>query len=193
MGVRPTPRPAPVPLDLIRVFLNTADLEDGTDDLETAAGVRAWLFEHDLLSRSARIDEDGRRRLIELREVLRELACANNGGPLPKSALERLNRLARSAAIAPVFRGNDEVSLVSYRRDLEGVISALLAVVCQAMRDGTWTRLKACRNANCRWAFYDASRNRSGNWCSMAICGNRAKTRAYRRRMQATMGDQSPV
>jgi predicted RNA-binding Zn ribbon-like protein len=48
------------------------------------------------------------------------------------------------------------------------------------MADGTWHRLKACRQ--CAWAYYDYSKNRSATWCSMAICGNRTKTRAYRRR-----------
>ncbi|MGH2778535.1 MAG: CGNR zinc finger domain-containing protein, partial [Actinomycetota bacterium] len=31
-------------------------------------------------------------------------------------------------------------------------------------------------------AFYDHSKNRSGKWCTMRVCGNRAKTRAYRER-----------
>jgi predicted RNA-binding Zn ribbon-like protein len=45
------------------------------------------------------------------------------------------------------------------------------------MLDGTWTRLKACRE--CSWAFYDHSRNGAGNWCSMKVCGGRVKQRAY--------------
>jgi predicted RNA-binding Zn ribbon-like protein len=48
------------------------------------------------------------------------------------------------------------------------------------MLDGIWERLKACRN--CHWCFYDYSPNRSATWCSMQICGNRKKTREYRRR-----------
>jgi predicted RNA-binding Zn ribbon-like protein len=54
------------------------------------------------------------------------------------------------------------------------------------MVDGSWSRLKACRNHGCRWAFYDYSRNRSASWCSMQLCGNRTKTRTYRRRRGAT-------
>ncbi len=48
------------------------------------------------------------------------------------------------------------------------------------MVDGTWSRLKACRQ--CEWAFYDWSKNRSGRWCAMSVCGNRTKVRAYRAR-----------
>jgi predicted RNA-binding Zn ribbon-like protein len=50
------------------------------------------------------------------------------------------------------------------------------------MADGSWARLKACRSQLCKWLFYDRSRNRSAVWCSMAVCGNRTKTRAYRAR-----------
>jgi predicted RNA-binding Zn ribbon-like protein len=42
--------------------------------------------------------------------------------------------------------------------------------------------LKICTNDECQWAFYDHSRNRSGAWCTMAVCGNRMKGRAFRRR-----------
>jgi len=58
----------------------------------------------------------------------------------------------------------------------------LLATMYDAMATGTWVRLKACTNDECQWAFYDHSRNRSGAWCTMAVCGNRMKGRAFRRR-----------
>jgi predicted RNA-binding Zn ribbon-like protein len=60
----------------------------------------------------------------------------------------------------------------------------LFAAVAAAMADGSWSRLKACRRHACRWAFYDHSRNRSGTWCSMAVCGNRVKVADYRRRIR---------
>lgn len=49
----------------------------------------------------------------------------------------------------------------------------------------TWPRLKACREDTCRWAFYDHSKNRSGHWCSMEVCGARHKARQYRARHKA--------
>jgi predicted RNA-binding Zn ribbon-like protein len=66
--------------------------------------------------------------------------------------------------------------------DVEGALGRVLAVAFTAMLDGTWLRLKVCRNHACRWSFYDYSRNRSASWCSMQLCGNRTKTRSYRRR-----------
>ena len=64
-------------------------------------------------------------------------------------------------------------------------IGQLLALIYQAMITGTWQRLKICRNDECRWAYYDRSRNRSGAWCTMAVCGNRMKGRTFRRRRVA--------
>ena len=53
------------------------------------------------------------------------------------------------------------------------------------MADGTWWRLKGCPRDVCHWLFYDRSRNGSGKWCAMSVCGNRTNTKAYRRRAAA--------
>jgi predicted RNA-binding Zn ribbon-like protein len=50
------------------------------------------------------------------------------------------------------------------------------------MADGSWSRLKACRSDTCQWAFIDNARNRSRQWCDMAVCGNREKARRFRSR-----------
>ena len=66
---------------------------------------------------------------------------------------------------------------------VDGSIGRLLAIVHRAVADPeSWRRLKACRLHECEWAFYDHTKNRSGTWCNMAVCGNRAKARAYRER-----------
>ncbi|TMI13474.1 CGNR zinc finger domain-containing protein, partial [Candidatus Bathyarchaeota archaeon] len=49
----------------------------------------------------------------------------------------------------------------------------------------TWARLKACSSDTCRYAFYDNSKNHTGKWCSMAVCGNRNKVRKYLKEHQA--------
>src|SRR5918999_987403 len=71
---------------------------------------------------------------------------------------------------------------------VEGAVGRVLAAAHAGMQNGTWGRLKICANGGCAWAFYDRSRNRSSRWCSMAICGNRTKTRAYRQRRSAAPG-----
>ncbi len=71
---------------------------------------------------------------------------------------------------------------------IAGAFGKLLQVVADAQTDGTWSRLKVCPAADCQWAYYDVSRNRSRRWCSMETCGNRAKVEAYRVRERDTAG-----
>jgi len=68
-------------------------------------------------------------------------------------------------------------------------IGELLISVTASMAAGTWPRLKVCANEECQRAFFDASRNRSGRWCSMAVCGNRMKGRSYRQRHAGRSAD----
>ncbi|MET8067398.1 CGNR zinc finger domain-containing protein, partial [Micromonospora sp. NPDC005313] len=55
-------------------------------------------------------------------------------------------------------------------------------VVLDAVAAGTWPRLKACAAHGCRWVYYDHSPGGRSRWCTMGICGARAKMRAYRER-----------
>ena len=71
---------------------------------------------------------------------------------------------------------------------MAGVLAQLLIPVAQALGEGSWQRVKACRAPNCHWAFYDRSRNHSGVWCEMAVCGNRTKVRTYPRAGPARAG-----
>ncbi|WP_199844976.1 CGNR zinc finger domain-containing protein, partial [Streptomyces scabiei] len=52
--------------------------------------------------------------------------------------------------------------------------------VAEALTAGTWQRLKACEAPDCHWAYYDRSPAGRGRWCSMQVCGARAKMRRYR-------------
>jgi predicted RNA-binding Zn ribbon-like protein len=70
-------------------------------------------------------------------------------------------------------------------------LARILAAVFVAMLTSQWPRLKSCGNESCQWAFYDASKNRSGRWCEMADCGNDAKGRAYRARQRAVAAARS--
>ena len=73
-------------------------------------------------------------------------------------------------------------------RGVDGALGRLLAIVHRAIQTGSWERLKACRQDGCAWAFYDRTKNRSGAWCSMEVCGNRAKARSYRERRAGAPG-----
>ncbi len=135
-----------------------------------------------LLEDRARVTAADQRRVVELREALRALLLANNGVPLEPDAVEVLNRFAERAPLAARFDAGGTIGVTGRSGGLDGALGQLLAVMVQSVADGTWTRLKACREDECQWAFYDRSRNRSAQWCVMAVCGNRNKARAYRER-----------
>jgi predicted RNA-binding Zn ribbon-like protein len=175
---------APGELELVRAFVNTLDVEDGIESLAGPEELAAWLRGHGLMrgSTATRADVVGAQRV---REALRALMLANNGVSVRKEAAVTLDRAARRAGIGVRFGASGAARLVPAAAGVDGALGRLLAIVAAAMADGSWSRLKACRADDCRWAFYDRARNRSRHWCSMAVCGNRTKARAYRARHAA--------
>jgi predicted RNA-binding Zn ribbon-like protein len=119
-----------------------------------------------------------------VREALRALALANNGVPLPHGAVATLERASRMAQLTVTFE-DGRARLVPAAAGLDGALGRLVAIVQEAMADGSWARLKGCPREVCQWVFYDRSRNRSSTWCAMSVCGNRTNTRAYRSRQAA--------
>jgi predicted RNA-binding Zn ribbon-like protein len=162
------PNAAPEPLRRVQLFVNTVNCESGEDWLGP------WL-EGDGITGTH--EELARARTV--REALRELLYANNRQPLEGEPLPVLAAAADAASLTIDFSGPE---LVSRAEGVDAAVGRVLAVSYLAMLDGSWSRLKCCRNHHCRWAFYDYSKNRSASWCSMQLCGNRTKTRAYRAR-----------
>jgi predicted RNA-binding Zn ribbon-like protein len=178
-----TRAPAPGALQLVQAFENTADLESGTDALAGPAEATAWLREHDLLDADAPgLDAAGFERAVAAREAIRALLLANNGAEPDPVAVATMNDLASSARLRLSFGADGLASLAPCSDGVDQALGRLLAIVSTSMTEGTWSRFKACREDVCRWVFYDHSKNRSGAWCTMASCGNRAKARNYRRR-----------
>lgn len=177
---------APGELELVRAFVNTNNIEAGRDELGDADGARAWLHAHARLASDSVVGEDDARRVRATREALRALLHGHNGtdahAHTRDDALAVLNDALTRARLTPLIHTGERLRLEPLAGDVEGALGRILRVVCAAMADGTWARLKACRNDGCQWAFYDASKNRSATWCSMAICGSRTKVRAYRQR-----------
>ena len=182
-GIEPGGRaPAPGDLRLVQAFLNTVDLEDGPDRLATPEGFRRWLATHELPGGDRDVGADDLRRAVAVREALRILAASNNGAAVDPAAIALLNEQSTNAGVAVRFDAAGSAALTPVHTGINGTLGIILGRAYTAMVDGSWHRLKTCRNDACRWAFYDASKNRSGAWCTMSICGNKAKTRAYRSR-----------
>ena len=112
------------------------------------------------------------RRAVAVREALRSLLRANAGCELDPHAVATLEAALQWARLAVVFDERGRIAIEPGRPGVAGGVGRLLAIAGSAMADGTWERLKACRADDCGWAFYDHTRNRSGRWCSMAVCGN---------------------
>ncbi|HKJ35106.1 MAG TPA: CGNR zinc finger domain-containing protein [Solirubrobacterales bacterium] len=172
---------APDRLELVREFVNSLDIEESTDELGDGSSAADWLRQHGLGERKLLTGEE-RRRLIAVREAIRELLLANNAGDAPPpDALAALNAASSDIALGLRFRPQG-TELVSGSGGIDAALGEVLARVHEAMGDDTWGRLKACPAPECHWAFYDRSRNRSATWCQMGECGNRNKARAFRAR-----------
>jgi len=178
--------PAPEPLETVRLFVNTLEIDEAADELETAEGLRAWLGEVGLPGGDADLTDADVARARLVREDLRALMLANNGEELDASAVRRLDEVSRTGPLRVRFDDAGGTSLHAEGEGLDAALGSLFAIVQESMTDGTWPRLKACPDATCEWAFYDRSKNRSGRWCSMSVCGSRTKARAYRSRRRAS-------
>jgi hypothetical protein len=151
--------------ELVLAFLNTLDVEEGTDVLDDEGEWREW--------------------------------AARNGLPPPGDRDQaRAVRTALRAAVGD-RQVSDEIplgsALIGVELDDRGVpvlaagdaVGQVLAAGVRLSVLGQWDRLKICPADNCRWAFFDHSRNRSRTWCSMQVCGNRTKARTWRERTRA--------
>jgi predicted RNA-binding Zn ribbon-like protein len=148
--------------DLVVDFLNTLDVEDATDVLDSDRTWWGWLQEHGLATPTVQPRRQ-RTRAREVRDELRLVAQGEQAGvqefPLTLTLRDGQPRLGGGDALEEVL----------------GAV-ARLAVL------GDLVRVKICPADDCAWAFYDTSRNGSRQWCSMAVCGNRAKARTHRAR-----------
>ena len=184
-GFQPAGRaPAPAPLDLLQDFVNTEIPEWAQDDLGSPAALSAWLAERGLLeSDPTLVSPEAFLRARALRSCLRSLALANTTGrpPEPAGAAASLDELEALRFVLAV--GADGAPVIAPAGEgVDRALASLAAIAVASAQAGTWSRFKACRKDSCGWVFYDRSRNRSSNWCSMTICGNRSKTAGYRRR-----------
>jgi predicted RNA-binding Zn ribbon-like protein len=181
--------PAPGKLELVRSFVNTLDVDDGTDELSDAQSAAAWFADQGLLGGASpargAVTAADLRHAVALREALRAHLDAHHGEPVRPDAAAVLDATARRARLTVRFTGLDETALEPAAAGVDGALGRLLAIVAAAIAAGTWRRLKICPADDCRWAFYDESRNRSRTWCSMRVCGNREKARGWRARAAA--------
>ncbi len=187
-------------LDFVNSLATPLDVP--VDWLADGAGLLAWLGEAGVVPAGvlARLRAQAlpgeldtvAAQARQLREWFRAFVQRHQGRPLGETALrelEPINRLLeRDEAFAQVARGDgDRFELRITRRWrapdslLLPIGEALAAVIC----DEDFTHIKACEGAQCTLLFADHTRGRARRWCSMAVCGNRAKAAAHRQRQRA--------
>ncbi|MGK5530159.1 CGNR zinc finger domain-containing protein [Streptomyces sp. URMC 129] len=159
-------RRTPGGLVLIEDLINTLDVEDGHDSLPDFAAREGLPLAG----------------LATLREALREACVAHTG---PDMRAPHPARLAALLAAAPLILSVDPAGRASLTPapglpPQAAFTARVAAAIAMAEADGTWQRLKACEADSCRWAFYDHSPAGRRRWCSMQVCGARAKMRSYR-------------
>lgn len=167
--------------ELLVDFVNTRDLEEETDAIADPAGLAAWAAAHAGGAASGEPDAATHRELLSLRESLRALLRANNGVEVGEGDLEPLREAVARSRYRPTLAPDGRLALDPEGAGAAALEARLLLAVERIQAQGAWPRLKACPADDCQWAFLDSSRNRSRTWCSMEECGNRAKTRRYRR------------
>ena len=171
----------PAGLARVRDFVNTTDTETDSDELATQAELTQFLFSAGLLTRQTRSSVAELALARSLRAGLRRALELNHDGasepipslgPLLYQLTMRLRWDGSATSLEPVASG------------VMGALTELAIAVQDSVTSGTWWRLKICSADDCAWAYYDASKNRSRNWCEYG-CGNKIKTRAYRARRKA--------
>jgi predicted RNA-binding Zn ribbon-like protein len=178
VNVVPAADRAPGSLELVRRFVNTVDLPSGPDAVGALDQARAWCLSYGLAPPR---DEQHVALLHDFRETLRELLFANNGEGDAPAGWERMRPFLASTRLGLSVNPTHGLELTP---EDKGPIASLLAIVYESQLLGTWPRLRACRKASCRFAYYDHTKNASRAWCSMATCGNQAKARRRRQREQ---------
>jgi predicted RNA-binding Zn ribbon-like protein len=125
------------------------------------------------------------RKGADLREALyRTFAGLAAGRPPLAADLEALNASLPSALVHLRIAAGGDGFAWAWEGDPQALDQLLWPVARDAavfLTSADLSRLRTCGNARCRWVFHDGTRSGTRRWCSMAVCGNRAKLRRYRR------------
>ncbi len=180
----------PEEVRVVNEFLNTLDLErfgeraekpdEEREEFRSPERLKAWLVGRGLLGEDEPVSEADRELAVEVRDALRSAAAANTGATDKRSAASDLS-FGELPLVVRLGEGS-KPELASWEGGVKGALGRILADVAVAAAKGTWARMKICAAEDCRWAYYDHSKSRTGRWCSMQVCGNRHKTRRYRMR-----------
>jgi predicted RNA-binding Zn ribbon-like protein len=176
--------PAPGDLESVRSFLSLHDHEQGNPDgmPPSLESLRWWLGSRNLLSPEETVKDQDLAWALRVRDALTTKVLENMGTQRNPEATELLNQAAEQTGLRVCFGCPDGDSIHVEASGVRGAIGRILGSAFLAELDGRWDRFRICHDPGCTAVFYDRSKNKSGRWCSMSSCGNRAKVRAFRAR-----------
>ena len=129
-----------------------------------------------------------------LREWFRGFVRKHMGRPLTPRTLHELaplNRLLeRDEGFGQIARhqhgdgGSLELRMMRRWRSPESLLLPIGEALAKFVCEEDFANVKACEGHACTLVFADRTRRRARRWCSMAICGNRAKQAAHRSRLK---------
>jgi predicted RNA-binding Zn ribbon-like protein len=163
------------------VATRSARHREPLERLATPDDLTLWLELSELAHR-ARCDEELLDRARELREAIyRTLTRARDGQPPARNDLRLLNEWARQPAPTPQLTPRLQLAMTS-PEPCRAALATLARAAIELIASPTLSRIRNCANPTCSLMFIDHSRPGRRRWCSMAGCGNRAKTARYRQR-----------
>jgi len=169
-------------LGLVQAFVNTVDMVPLKEQLTDPNTLQAWLVANGLLDGTSRsLDESDLKHAIAVREAMRGVIGGNSGYPVYPVDLATLNEAATASRLRMRFAPDGRPRLEPEASGAVGAMGRLVATLYSAMQGEDWGRMKLCYSAECRWAFFDRSKNHSSRWCTMESCGNREKARRFRK------------
>lgn len=171
-------------LDL-RHFMHHGVQHPQSDELEDAAALGAWMARHKLNETGKTPSSMTFEAALALRGAIRdylERDPADRRRDVPvKDALDRA--MARFP-LRVTSTGKDGLKLAPAGSDAMAGLSALVAELYSGASNGTLDRLKMCASEECKRVFFDRSKPGTRRWCQSTLCGNRQKTRTYRKRLK---------
>lgn len=171
---------APPAVTLVRDFVNTYEPQVDEESIPEPASLRDWLAERGLVEPDAQLTDTDAVTARTVREGLRSVLLDHAGHEPDPAAIEALNAVLAAVPMTMTFDAGAYRLAPAGGSAFDAALTRLADAVREATEDRTWHRLKVCARDTCRWAFYDASRNQTRRWCSMAGCGNYVKMkRAY--------------
>jgi predicted RNA-binding Zn ribbon-like protein len=182
---QPGDRPAAPPdLALVQDLLNTIDIEMGQDGLEGPSDLERFCRAHGLTRLKFRRDDVALVR--RFREALRDVCATHAGHDVPAGSLRTVTRHFGEAPVMMVVSNSGQTAVAPARhlRSVDALVAHVAACIATAPPEH-WHRLKVCSADACRWAYYDRSPTGRSKWCTMRLCGSRAKMRTYRQRDRA--------